>query len=237
MSTALRSPNRTLDLDEMETPEFLGPIGIMETLAAREEISYLHPSKRWEYPWALQRAELRRGARVLDAGCGASIFPVYLAQAGMHTSACDLEIPVGLGELHGVAIDYRRADLLHLPFETAEFDAVFCISVIEHLPRDAAQAALQELGRVLRPGGRLLLTTDYYYDAKAELWYEDAQERFRVDWNVFDEALLRALILNADGFDVEGETDLMVDWTRSAARMRRFHGYPYTSVGICLKKR
>jgi hypothetical protein len=89
--------------------------------------------------------------------------------------------------------------------------------------------------RVLRPGGRLLLTTDFYEDAEARIWYSGPDRpAFPVDWGVFDEDRLRRLILAAPGFRLEGELDLAVDWEETRPRMREYHGYPYTSVGVAL---
>lgn len=231
-----RVPNRLFDLKELERPEFRMVVAEMEAMCARDGVSYLHPSKRWEYPWALERAGVRKGERVLDAGCGGSVFPLYLAARGCRVSACDLCVPPGLDLLHGLKVGYVSADLGRLPFGTGSFDAVFCISVIEHLSPDGISFALAELRRVLRPGGRLLLTTDYCRNAGEEMWYEGEGGAFRVDWGVFDEERLRRHILAAQGFKVEGEVDLTVDWETVRPAMRQFHGYPYTSVGVCLKK-
>lgn len=230
------APNRVLELSELELPYYRQIVQQMDELVAKEAISYLHPSKRWEYPWALERAELRPGSRVLDAGCGVSIFPIYLASKSYEVSAFDLDLPGRLDRLHGVSVGYVRGDLTAIPFADNVFDAVFCISVIEHLGRDGIAMALQELCRVLRAGGRLLLTTDYYEDAGAELWYEGPGQRFRVDWSFFDESQLRRLILQAPGFDVAGDVDLAVDWDLVRPQMQRFHGYPYTAVGVALVK-
>jgi len=54
-------------------------------------------------------------------------------------------------------VRYIRADGLRLPFRSAVFDVVFAIEVIEHVPDE--QQLLNETMRVLRPGGRLILTT------------------------------------------------------------------------------
>ena len=237
MTTSTRAPNRLLDLAELESPDFAPVLEEMDSLVARDDVSYLHPGKRWEYPWALGRAGLEPGARVLDAGAGDSIFPVYLARQGYRVTAVDLEFTGTLGELHGVEVDYLRADMTDLPLPDAHFDAVFCISVIEHLPEERIPVAMRELRRVLRPGGALLLTTDYYEDAAAELWYEGPDRRFPVDWGFFDEPRLRRLILDAPGWELEGELDLSVDWPATRERMRRYHGYPYTSVALKLVKR
>ncbi len=208
----------------------------MDELLHNEDISYLHPSKRWEYPWALNQADLALDSRVLDAGCGASIFPIYLANEGYRVSAVDLAPPVGLERLHDVNVDSIRGELTALPFADNSFDVAFCISVIEHLGRNGMSVALNELRRVIRYAGRLLLTMDYYEDASAELWYEGEDRRFRVDWSFVDAQQLENLILEAPGFRVDGEVDLSADWDTVRTQMRRFHGYPYTSVGIALVK-
>lgn len=229
-------PNRVLNLAELASPRFQETLARMDALLAREDVSYLHPSKRWEYPWALERANLAAGARVLDAGCGASIFPIYLADQGYRVSAIDLQPPFGLDALHGLSVEYVAGDLCRLPWPDASFDAVFCISVIEHLGHDRVPQAMKELRRVLKPGGPLLLTTDYYERADARLWYEGPGERFAVDWGFFDAPLLRKHFLECEGFRVDGDVDLTVDWSRTREIMRRFHGYPYTSVGIALRR-
>jgi len=53
-------------------------------------------------------------------------------------------------------VDVRRGALESLPIDTASLDAVTCVLVLHHLP--APERALAEAARVLRPGGRLLLT-------------------------------------------------------------------------------
>jgi 2-polyprenyl-3-methyl-5-hydroxy-6-metoxy-1,4-benzoquinol methylase len=101
------------------------------------------------------------GSRILDLGSGMGGASVALALAGAHVTAfeynrayCDiirlraaryaLKLPVinGAGEA--------------LPFADGEFDAAICWDVVEHV-RDP-DALLGELARVVRPGGRVLLT-------------------------------------------------------------------------------
>ena len=57
-----------------------------------------------------------------------------------------------------------------------------------------------------------------------------------VDWNVFDRDLLERIVLGHPGFTALDPPDLNVDWPAVRERMLRFHGYPYTSVGIALIK-
>jgi SAM-dependent methyltransferase len=57
-----------------------------------------------------------------------------------------------------------------LGFPDAHFDRVFCLSVIEHIPHDLWPACVREFERVLRPGGRLVITMDMEtHDADARL--------------------------------------------------------------------
>lgn len=235
-ATGDHAPNRTLSLDELERSGYRRTLNRLDAMLAREPGAYLHSSKRWEYPWALERAGLESGLRVLDVGCGASILPVYLAWTGQRVTAVDRMPPRRLGPGNGVEIGYVGGDMTALPLPSAAYDAVFCISVIEHLSEEAVGPAMQELRRVLRPGRPLLLTTDYYRDAGAELWYEGPDRRFPVDWSIFDRQRLERVVLDASGFRIAGALDLDVDWARVEPRMRAFHGYPYTSVGVKLVK-
>lgn len=51
-----------------------------------------------------------------------------------------------------------RASATALPFEDESFDIVLCCETVEHLPADAREPAFSEMFRVLRPGGRMVVT-------------------------------------------------------------------------------
>ncbi len=175
---------------------------------------------------------MTRPCRVLDAGCGGSVFPLFLAGRGHRVTACDLAPTPAIHAYGAAGIEFVQSDLVSLPFPDSMFDVLFCISVIEHLPLASISLALATLQRVLRPGGILLLTTDYYRNAEEEIRYDGPGSPFRVDWNIFDPDRLHRFILSAKGFAVCGPVDLAVDWETVSPRMRAFHGYPYTAVGI-----
>ncbi|MCC6847812.1 MAG: metalloregulator ArsR/SmtB family transcription factor [Deltaproteobacteria bacterium] len=63
------------------------------------------------------------------------------------------------------AVEVRRGALEALPIEDASLDAVTCVLVLHHVP--APERALAEAARVLRPGGRLLLTDMMPHDREA----------------------------------------------------------------------
>jgi SAM-dependent methyltransferase len=119
-------------------------------------------------PWAfaerraLLLAEVRAGERVLDLGCGAGRFLRALTEARVAA--------VGV-EIAQAAVDRARANapgadvrLLEadgsLPLGHGEVDLVWCSEVLEHVA-DTAHVLL-EARRVLRPGGRLLVTVPYH---------------------------------------------------------------------------
>ena len=93
---------------------------------------------------------LQRGARVLDAGAGEAPYRELFAH-------CDYVTTDWTESVHPGA---RRADVIAsldaLPLADASFDGVVCTQVLEHVANPAA--ALGELHRVLRPGGRIWLT-------------------------------------------------------------------------------
>ena len=91
------------------------------------------------------------GARVLDAGCGDRPYESLLAGA---REVVGFDLPGNPhADVHG-AIDA-------IPLDDASFDVVLCLQVLEHVPDPAA--AVRELRRVVRPGGRVLLSTHGVY--------------------------------------------------------------------------
>jgi ubiquinone/menaquinone biosynthesis C-methylase UbiE len=126
-------------------------------------------------PWAFKRRRalllgaVRPGERVLDLGCGAGRFVAALRDAGAD--------PVGV-ELAEAALERARrnvpgADLRlvapdgSLPLGHGEVDVVWCSEVLEHVPDTIA--FLTEARRVLKRGGRLLVTVPDHGRAKRTL--------------------------------------------------------------------
>jgi ubiquinone/menaquinone biosynthesis C-methylase UbiE len=101
--------------------------------------------------------------RILDAGCGNGRHCKYLlrrADADAALVAFDLSqrmLKRADRRLKSKRIQYAAADLTRLPFADAFFDAIVCGWVLEHLPDP--RPGLQELTRVLQPGGKMLLMT------------------------------------------------------------------------------
>jgi len=109
------------------------------------------------YRWAVP---LARDRRVLDAGCGMAYGTRILAEAGaLSVVGVDRERRVlDAADLSGLdRVRLQTGDLLALPLPDDAFDLVVCFEVIEHVPDPLA--AIEELARVLAPGGALVVST------------------------------------------------------------------------------
>jgi SAM-dependent methyltransferase len=98
-------------------------------------------------------------ARILDAGCGSGRNMIELARRGSVTGVEVSDMSVCLARARDAG-EVIAGSVLQMPFESASFDLVVCLDVIEHLEDDLA--ALRELRRVIKPGGALLVTVPAY---------------------------------------------------------------------------
>jgi SAM-dependent methyltransferase len=116
----------------------------------------------WERRRALLLGSVRPGERVLDLGCGAGRFVAALRDAGVDA----VGVEVAQAALDRAAAIAPGADLRLLeadgtiPLDHGSVDMAWCSEVLEHVPDGAA--LLGEARRVLRRGGRLVLTVPYH---------------------------------------------------------------------------
>ena len=104
-----------------------------------------------------------REAEVLDVGCGGGLLSEALAGEGAAVTAIDLaDELVKVARLHalesGVKVDYQVKAVEELAAERpASFDVVTCMEMLEHVPDPGA--ILQACATLLKPGGRLFVST------------------------------------------------------------------------------
>jgi SAM-dependent methyltransferase len=96
---------------------------------------------------------------ILDAGCGLDA-PIL----SEHANRCKLALGVDLVDVFQApdTVKVLRADLSALPVGDGTFDLIFSRSVLEHLP--SPSQTFQELSRVLKTGGNIILVTPNKYD-------------------------------------------------------------------------
>lgn len=139
------------------------------------EMYRAHPSPghRAKLEFADRRMELRlaccgiepgdwTGARVLDAGCGTGEYACWFAARGADVVGLDLSEESlaqarRFADGHSIGgVQFRVGSVLDLPFDPASFDLVYCTGVLHHTPDPSG--GFRELARVLRPGGKLLVS-------------------------------------------------------------------------------
>ena len=98
-----------------------------------------------------------RGKRVLDAGCGTGHFSRILAEVGCDVYSVDVGVKLLALTREKSGSKPAAADAAMLPFPGASFDAVVSSEMIEHTVDPLA--TVRDLLRVLKPGGRFVLTT------------------------------------------------------------------------------
>jgi 2-polyprenyl-3-methyl-5-hydroxy-6-metoxy-1,4-benzoquinol methylase len=123
----------------------------------------------------LKLADIKVGMNVVDIGCGRGELVINCARLGAHTWGLDYanealllahqaitdEKNVSFSELMAI----QQSNSRRLPFANESIDLVFMLDIVEHLYPDELSTTLDEVWRVLRPKGRLIVHT------MPNLWY------------------------------------------------------------------
>lgn len=110
---------------------------------------------------ALTRLIRPEGKKILDAGCGLGRFSKALAAAGAEVIGVDIvESLVLEARRRAQSVHFVRSDLASLPFDTGKFDAVASMYSSFGYSRGSALRELQEIRRVCRLGGILILDVE-----------------------------------------------------------------------------
>lgn len=164
------------------------------------------------------------GARVLDAGCGKGRYAALLKRRHPTADVTALDVSAEMLRHVPAGIATVQHSLLDLPFPDDHFDAILCVEALEHAVRIGE--AVRELGRVLKPGGTLVVIDKNREKLGAlampswERWFEAGELT----------AMLGALGLDATahyvGYDGREADGLFICWTarkpRATAETRAF---------------
>jgi malonyl-CoA O-methyltransferase len=126
----------------------------------------------WMSPWLENIAE----ARVVDAGCGTGRWLLELRARGAVALGFDFS-PEMLAKAAAKRLPVAAADLRNLPLPSRCADIVLCALSIGHVPD--AGVAMQELARLVKPGGSLLLS-DFHPDAYRRGWRRTFRQAGRI---------------------------------------------------------
>jgi SAM-dependent methyltransferase len=211
--------------------------GQVNTSAAEVYEDFFVPALFQEWPVRVaDAAHIQPGMRVLDVACGTGILARSLAERlGSSGSVVGLDINQGMlavAKRKAPSIEWREGAAEALPFDDASFDAV--VSQFGLMFFEDRRTAIQEMARVLRPGGRLAvavwasLNDIPGYAAMADLlrrlFGESVANALHVPFNLGSREQLHHLFTNVNLSDVEIHTH------EGTARFPSIASWVYTDV-------
>lgn len=132
----------------------------------------------WLYP--------KEGEKILDAACGGGELSLKLAERGCKVYGIDISEDAissakRLSKRAKITCEFEVGSVEHLPYPNGYFDKIICSSALEHFRDDLK--ALKEMNRVLKPNGKLVLTTDSFtYPINNELEEKHRKIAFVVNY-------------------------------------------------------
>lgn len=157
-------------------------ISDLKPFAKKWVVDSFHQAGRiWEYPFVFEEISQIIQAKgkntplnILDAGSGITFFPYFIKNHFPNVNATCVDIDPILEKLFAkingnmnVQIDYRLAGMHQMPLQNESIDIIYCISVLEHTKN--YEDIVNEFHRVLKPGGRLIVTFDISIDGRADI--------------------------------------------------------------------
>lgn len=152
---------------------------------------------------------LSPGDRILDLGCGNGRLLEILKDKNIDYFGVDFsEKLVEIARRNYPGVKFQKADALNLPFPVNFFDRVFSIRTLPHIPsKEFRLRFLEEIRRVLKPRGVLILTAWYAY-------------RFGAKRNFL--LILKNIFLKAVGKSKLDFGDALIPWDKKIMRYYHF---------------
>lgn len=198
--------------------------------------------KNWDcYQLARLVESMPPESRMIDLGCGDTFIVRLLSALGFkNIHGIDLSIScvarlrqfIKMWRAKSLQVPFhlRKADITQTGFPANHFDLATCVSVIEH--GVDLEKFLAESNRILKPGGVLFITTDYWPE---EINDDSGLRPYNLPWKIFSKKDIEKLIEQATdfGFSLYKETTI----PSSAEKCVAWNGQEYTFINIIFKKK
>ena len=212
-----------------------------------------------EFRYVLQHLDVAADHRVLDIGSPKLLSLFLAARVGADVWATDLVdyfftaygayassvLKDGHGRYH-----METQDAQALTYDDEAFDRIFSVSVVEHIPGDGDAAAMQEIARVLKPGGLVCLTVpwsdqgyveDFQTKGDDAYWVEGGSEERVFYQRVYDRDSMKKRLLGQHGLDVIdvsfwGERRIAVEDAILSPRLPRLARYAMLPAHFALNR-
>jgi len=154
-----------------------------------KDVRKFNSYQQGRYDWILKVTGEIKGKKVLDLGCGDGALSYLLQRRGALVTGVDNEQQgLDFAQKNVSEAKFVNASAYDLPFPDESFDLVVSSELIEHL--DRPETMLSETKRVLKPAGRLVLTTPHRLTEKPgdkyhfhEFFPEELESLVKTDFN------------------------------------------------------
>ena len=166
----------------------MGQLEFDDRILEQLERAYQSPDTARRRGLVRSALDAQPGDRILDVGCGPGFFELELvAEVGDDGSVTGVDVsPASVAFAQAKAkghenVSFHEADASSLPAADGEFDRAFSVQVLEYVPD--VDAALRELRRVLKPGGRAVVWDVDWATVSMRTEDEARMERVLAAWD------------------------------------------------------
>ncbi len=219
-------------------PQLGGPFAFQEN----------NETRIYEFPWAFFAAPLERGMHAVEIGGSLSGFQFVLAMSVAKVTNVDPGesasgvgwpcTPASIGRLNrafGTDVQLENCTLEAAHLADASVDRVYSISTIEHIPDHELPGLADDIRRILKPGGLVVLTIDLFLDIAPFTHRTENRFGWNIDVRAFVERLGLEMIVG-DERELNGYPSFDPEYVLSELSELLYGSYPACAQLLVLRK-